>query len=265
MHASPAGVRALGVALGALCAACFEYSPHAAELDPHERDLHRKARTRVEGATGAVVRFALVGDTQLEYDDARDAVASLAARDDLAFVVQLGDFTHYGLASEFRLMNAVFARLPVPYFVVAGIHDLLGNGDAIYRRMFGPLDDTFTVARTRFVLFDSNSRETGFDGTVPDLAWLAARLEPDGSFDRVVLLSHVPPGTGDFDPALADGYAALVRRLPGVVSFHAHEHGYREGAYAGTPLFVADSVDNRSYLVATLGPGGALAVERVSF
>lgn len=253
-------------ALALLGASCFEYSPHAPDLDASERDLNAKARARVQLAPAVeVLRFALVGDTQLAFDEATDLVEALRARPDLAFVVQLGDFTHLGIAGEFRLMNGIFARLEVPYFVVVGIHDLAGNGDAIYRRMFGPFNDTFDASRTRFVMFDSNSRDTAFDGTVPDLGWLAGRLAPDGTFDRVVLLSHIAPGTSDFDRALDAPYAELLRAQPWVVSFHGHEHDYRAREFAGTPLYVADSVDHRSYLVATIGPAGALLIERIPF
>lgn len=250
----------------ALCAGCFEYSPHAAVLEDGERDLNARALARLQAAPRReVLRFALVGDTQREFDDARDAVAALNARGDLDFVVQLGDFTHFGVLSEFRLMNDVFEALAVPYLVVIGIHDFLGNGEEVFVRMFGPLNDAFTLARTRFVMFDSNSREAGFDGTVPDLGWLAARLEPDGTFDRVVLLSHVAPATSDFDAKLDVPYAALLRAQRSVVSFHAHEHRSRDGELAGTPLWVADSVDHRTYLVATIEPSGAVTVERVGF
>lgn len=259
--------RGLAIAWLALGTGCLqlEYSPHAATLDERESELHRKAKERLAASPPAeVLRVALVGDTQFAFDEARDVVAALNARGDLAFVVQLGDFTHTGVRFEFVEMNEIFARLRVPYFVVVGIHDLVGNGEAIYLRMFGPLDDAFTAGRTRFVLFDSNSLETGFDGTVPDLARLRRLTEPDGSFDRVVLMSHIAPHTADFDPALEEGYEALLRAQRSVVSFHAHEHGPREGEIAGTPLWVADAVEHRTYLLATIGPDG-VRVERVPF
>lgn len=248
-------------------AGCFELSPHAVVLDASERALHARALASLAATPpgeGEVVRFALVGDTQLAFDEAADAVAHLNARGDLAFVVQLGDFTHVGLLPEYRRMNAIFARLEVPYFVVVGIHDLLGNGGEIYARMFGPRNATFTFGRTRFVLFDSNSRAEGFRGDVPDLAWLGGQLARDGPHDRTVLLSHVAPGTGDFDPALVEAYDALLSAIGPVISFHAHEHRPRFEDRAGTPVWIADSVDHRSYLVATVGPG-AVEVERVAF
>jgi 3',5'-cyclic AMP phosphodiesterase CpdA len=252
---------ALVVAVG-----CFEYSPHAIVLDPSERHLHEKAVARLEAAPPqGMVRFAVVGDTELAYDEATEAVEHLNERDDIAFVVQMGDFTQVGLLPEFRRMNEIFARLRVPYFVVIGIHDYLGNGEDIYERMFGAVNFAFTFGRARFLLFDSNSREFGFDGSVPDLAWLAAQLAPDGDHDRAVLFSHVPPGTSDFDPSLQEGYDALLRAHRPVLAFHAHEERFRVGQREETPLYVADDVEGHSYLVATLHPGGAAEVERVYF
>lgn len=258
--------RSLAALALAAAAGCLEYSPHAVVLESSERDLHRRALARLEATPApATLRFALVGDTQLAFDEAKDAVEALNRRDDLAFVVQLGDFTHFGLLSEFREMNEIFARLRVPYFVAIGIHDYLGNAEEIYDAMFGPVDLAFTYARTRFVLFDSNSREFGFDGAVPDLGWLAAQLAPDGEHDVAVLLSHVAPGNADFDPALREPYLALLRGVPRAVSFHAHEHRFIFDDSQGTPIWVADAVEGRSYLVATVGEGGAVSVERVWF
>jgi 3',5'-cyclic AMP phosphodiesterase CpdA len=249
-----------------VAAACFEYSPHAIVLDGSERDLHEKALARLRAMRPPeTVRFAVVGDTQVAFDEAAEAVAHLNRRDDIDFVVQIGDFTHFGLLQEFRRMNEIFARLRVPYLVVIGIHEHLGNGLEIYERMFGPSDLAFTFGRTRFVLFDSNSREFGYDGTIPDVAWLAERLAPDGAHDAAVLLSHVPPGTGDFDPKLVGRYDALLREHRPIISFHGHEHGFRFEEREGTPLYVADSVDHRSYLVAEVDPAGEFAVERVFF
>jgi 3',5'-cyclic AMP phosphodiesterase CpdA len=259
-------VRGSGAIAALALAGCLEYSPHAVVLDSSERDLHAKALARIQATPPPeVLRFAVVGDTQLAFDETEEAIEHLNARDDLSFVIQIGDFTHFGQLAEFRLMNDRFARLRVPYLVVIGIHEFLGNGEAIYEEMFGAHDLAFTYARTRFVLFDSNSREAGYDGTVPDLAWLRAQLEPDGGHDLAVLLSHCPPGTSDFDPALVEGYDAILRERGPILSLHGHEHRHRIEEREGTPVHVADSVDHGSYLVATVGPGGRVEVEKVDF
>lgn len=258
--------RILAAVLLALAPGCLEYGPHVITLDGSERGLHARALGALAaadpGAGARAVRFALVADSHLAYEEAEAAVAHLNARGDLDFVVHLGDLTHVGLVQEFRRMNAVLARLGVPYLVVVGNHDLLGTGGETYARMFGSRELAFTFGGVRFVLFDSNSRQEGFPGDVPDLAWVAAQVgESDGP---VVLLSHVPPGTSDFDPRLVDRYDALLER-GGIASFHGHEHRPREEVRRGAAVWICANLERRSYLVATLGEGGALEVERVSF
>jgi hypothetical protein len=246
--------------------ACLEYSPHVTALEGSERDLNRKAIARLQASPPpAELRFAVLGDTQLGFDETEEAVHHLNRRADLAFVVQAGDYTNFGQLFEYRLMNDVLDGLRVPYLVVIGNHDYLGNGEDVYEDMFGPRNQAFTFARTRFVLFDSNSREVAFDGSVPDVAWIAAQLAPDADHDRAVLVSHVPPATSDFDPAHVGPYDELLRTRAPAVSFHAHEHGFRTEEREGTPLYVADAIVHRNYLVATVASDGRVEVERIFF
>ncbi|ABS26565.1 metallophosphoesterase [Anaeromyxobacter sp. Fw109-5] len=247
-------------------AACLQYSPHEVRLDSHERDLHERALATLRAAPPVQpLRFAVVGDTQMQFEDAEDAVRALKARDDLAFVVQVGDFTHWGLADEFRIMNRIFRELPVPYFVVVGIHDLLGTGRLVYEEMFGPLNFAFTHGGVRFALLDSNSREYDFDGTVPDLAWLAEQLAPSPEHDRAVVISHAPPDNPDFDPDLRADYFRVLREGGATLSLHGHSHVYQAARDGGVEVVTADDVAGRSYLVVTAAEGGGFVHERVGF
>ena len=157
--------------------------PPRAVLEASERDLHGKALDRLQAAPPpAVVRFAVVGDTQLAFDEAADAVEHLNAREDLAFVVQMGDFTHVGIAP--RVPPHERGVRPAPRALLRRGRDPRPRGKR--RRISTPGCSgqphlAFTFGRTRFVLFDSNSREVGFDGSVPNLAWLSAQLAPDGA------------------------------------------------------------------------------------
>lgn len=247
-------------------AACLEYSPHEVRLESSERDLHERAlATLLASPPASPLRFAVVGDTQIQFEDAEDAVRALRARDDLAFVVQVGDFTHWGLADEFRIMNRIFEDLPVPYFVVVGIHDLLGTGRLVYEEMFGPTNLAFTLGGARIVVLDSNSREYGFDGRVPDLAWLAEQLAPSPEHDRAVVISHVPPDNPDFDPDLRADYFRVLREGGVTLSLHGHSHVYRVTQEDGVQVVVADDVAGRSYLVVTAAEGGGFVHEQVRF
>jgi Icc protein len=247
-------------------AACLEYSPHEVRLDSSERDLHEKALATLQASPSpSPLRFAVVGDTQIQFEDAEEVVRALKARDDLAFVVQVGDFTHWGLADEFQIMNRIFAELPIPYFVVVGIHDLLGTGRLVYEEMFGPVNFAFTHGGVRFALLDSNSREYGFDGRVPDLAWLAAQLAPSPEHARAVVISHAPPDNPDFDPDLRADYFRVLREGGATLSLHGHAHVYRTTQVDGVQVVVADDVAGRSYLVVTAAEGGGFVHERVGF
>jgi 3',5'-cyclic AMP phosphodiesterase CpdA len=252
--------------LGLALAACLEYSPHALPTEDSERGLNGRAIERILAQPAGPLRFAVVGDTQRSFDEAEDAVASLNARDDLRFVVQIGDFTNVGLLFEFQEMNEIFARLRVPYLVVIGNHDHFSNGEAIYREMFGAKDFAFTVGRVRLAFYCSNSVSHGFDGSTPDVAGLAAMLAPSPDHDRAVAFAHIAPGggelfddalTGPMQKALADGRVSL--------SLHGHAHRYEEFDRDGLRFAIADAVDHRSYLVVSERADGGFDVEKVDF
>lgn len=265
----------------ALGTSCLEYSPHALPTAASERDLHAKALLRLASTPPpATLRFAVVGDTQLRFDEARAAVAAANRIEGLSFVVQIGDFTHLGLLEEYREMLHVFEGLSVPWFVVIGNHDQLGNGRAIYERMFGPVNAAFTFGGTRFLLLDTNSREVGFDGSVPDLAWLSSRLVgavaqqctviANAEVGRegeapVVVFAHVASDSGEFDAALGPQFGALLRDGSARASFHGHEHLFRSGEHDGVPFFVAGGVEDRALLVATQRADDEFDVEMVRF
>jgi 3',5'-cyclic AMP phosphodiesterase CpdA len=246
--------------------ACLEFSPHELPDGDHEKDLHAKGVERLLSQPPiAPLQFAVVGDTQLHFDDAQRLVDDVNRRGGSAFVVQVGDLTHVGLSAEYSLMNDVFRDLRTPYFVAIGNHDHLGSGDRAFTEMFGPHDFAFTYARTRFVFVDTNAPEFGFDGTAPDLAWLAEQLAPKPDFDRAVVFAHIGPDSSDFDPSLVEAFVATLRDANVAVSFHGHLHTF--GAYErdGVRYYTAAHVKEGTYLWVTEGPGGNLDVEVVSF
>jgi 3',5'-cyclic AMP phosphodiesterase CpdA len=248
----------------AMLAGCLEYSPH--EVPFSGRSLHAENLALLESRPApARLRFAVVGDVQGWYDEAWDAIRLLNGVEDLAFVVQVGDFTDLGRSYEFELMAEVFEPLEVPWFVVVGNHDLLGNGPAIFDELFGPRNSDFTCARTRFVLLDTNSREYGFGSGVPDLRWLESRLVPSPDHDRTVVFSHVGPWSGDFDPGLRDAFVSQLGDAGVALSLHGHDHAYAEYEYDGIRYFVADAALNRTLLLVDELPSGGFDVRRVPF
>ncbi|WP_246356747.1 metallophosphoesterase family protein [Pyxidicoccus fallax] len=247
-----------------LCGSCgvFEFHPYelrGGDRDRHARSLERLRRDTREGA----FRFAVIGDMQLFLDESAAAVRDIQRRD-VAFVVQLGDLTEYGSAKEYEWAAGLLEELPVPYFAVIGNHDVLGTGADIYRRTFGPTFLSFDYAGSRFVLYDSNSREYGFPGNVPDLEALREALTPEPGLTHLFTFSHVPPGHGDFDATLSQPLEALQAERGVSVSFHAHIHRFDSNERQGVRYFVADSLENRNYLLVSV-QGESVQVERVFY
>jgi Icc protein len=247
-----------------LCAGCGVFEFHPYELRGEDRDRHARAleRLRLDAEDGPL-RFAVVGDMQLFLDEASAAVEDLSRRD-VDFVVQVGDVTEYGSAQEYDWVARLLDRLPVPSFVVLGNHDVLGTGADIYRRTFGPAFFSFQHAGSRFVLFDSNSREYAFPGNVPDLEALREALAPEAGLTHTFTFSHVPPGHGDFDASLAGPLEQLQAERGVSISFHAHVHQFGSDVRQGVRYFVADSLDHRNYLLVTV-EGPLVRVERVFY
>ena len=259
----------------ALCVMLFlnacdfiEYSPNQIVLDDAEQDVNEKNIEKLTSqATDDTIKFILMGDTQRFYAESDDFVKSANGQKNLDFVIHTGDISDFGLPKEFQWVNEIMSGLKVPYMTVIGNHDLLANGPAIYKKMFGPYNFTFTYSGVKFICFDSNSREYGFDGSVPDVEWISRELSDTASFDQAVLVSHVPPFDVDADSAKEEMYAQLLANNGKVnLSLHGHQHKFTiEDHYEdGITYVVATTVGKRGYALIKLY-NGTFSVEKVFY
>lgn len=244
------------------CREAFEYHPNQIILKDDEKNLTRVNLARLQQQTpGDTVRILAMGDTQNFYDDVTAFVKAANELENIDFVVHQGDISDFGLVQEYRWIHDILKNLEVPYFTVIGNHDLLANGRKGYLQMFGDLNYSFVYGSIKFVFTDTNGREYGFNGSVPDIGWLEEELNPEqeAGWKQAVIISHMSPFSGDFDPQLIDPYHKTLsesRRV--LLSLNGHEHNFKSfGSPDGKVTYhVTTTVSKRGFSLIKLWDNG---------
>lgn len=235
------------------CSDLFEYHPNEIRLDAHEKDLTQKNLNRLsQQSPSDTVRFILMGDTQRFYDELQDFVAT-AATYQVDFILHTGDIADFGMAQEYKWVHELMQKLPQPYLTAIGNHDLLANGPAIYEQMFGPQNYDFTYGNFQFVILNTNGREYNFNGSIPDIGWLRQTLSK--SANEAIVIGHIPPYDGDFDPALENKFARQLKESNKVkLALFGHKHsGFTGQPYNDDITYhVAGGMKEREFSIITL-------------
>ncbi len=256
--------------LSGLCAAwlcvpgCIRSTPFGS--DPSVRDLTAKNLARLAAQTPPLrYRFAALGDTHADYDNLNVTIDAINDRDDIEFVVIVGDMTVSGLLREFERSYEAYSRLDAPFLTVMGNHDALSNGPEIYRKMYGPYDYSFYYGQMKFVMFNSNTLELG--PHVPNRTWMSAQVDDQGDAEGVVLSAHhalmQPEDYPDGD--VAEFYEALVQR-PGVAGvLHGHHEDFVLADWHGVPILQCGTYEKVFTHAVVTVEHGKLSFERCEF
>ncbi|WP_192822494.1 metallophosphoesterase [Rufibacter sp. LB8] len=253
------------------CEELFEYHPNQVRLTASERNLTQKNLNRLQTQTPKdTLRLLVMGDTQRFYDATVDFVEKANSIPDIDLVVHLGDISDFGLSQEFKWVHDIMKRLKYPYLTVIGNHDMLGNARTVYQQMYGNFNYSVVYGHTKLVFIDTNGREYGFNGQVPDLTWLQQELQPapEATWSQAVVLSHVPPFDGDFDQQLELPYHRTLAESKVVpLSLHGHRHGWMTETKYDDPSIlyhVTTTVKKRGFTLLKLWKGG-YQLERIDY
>ena len=137
----------------------LEGSPYDAHVTG-ETDINARNMTRIESRLEgkSSFKFAFISDTQRWYDETEAFVEHLNGREEIDFVLHSGDVSDFGVTEEFLWQRDILGKLKVPYVVLLGNHDVLGNGVMVYRRVFGTENFSFMAAfEHNWVNFSSKS------------------------------------------------------------------------------------------------------------
>ncbi len=213
------------------CEDMFDYSTYVVDFDGENKDVNQANIERLlEKDVNDTIRIAFTGDTHRFYDEFEgfvNAVNNVNKTNPVDFVIHVGDIADFGLPQQYLWGNSYLLNLDIPYFVVLGNHDMVGNGSLAYSEMFGDFNFSFIYRDIKFVFINTNSREFNFNGEVPDINWLDSQLQPADNFTNAVVVFHVPPMGGDFDSTLEEDFHSSIAKYDNVLfTIHGHLHNH---------------------------------------
>lgn len=245
-----------------LLMSCNVFEDHSRLLNiPGQKDLNAQNIARIETTClhKDTIRFALVSDTHDWYNDCTDYVAAINQRSDLDFVIHLGDLTDYGLPAEHIRTRDILLGLRVPFVVIIGNHDMMGNGRRSYNSIYGPDNFSFIAGNTKFLCMKTFVVDLELTTKAPDFSWLHNELQDSSAYVRTVAAMHIKPGDPQFDKTKKEAFQDSLKRFPGLCfALHGHNHAVQtENLFNDGILYYGEaSIEQRHYFVFTLHPTG---------
>jgi hypothetical protein len=239
----------------------IDYHPYDVDING-DRDVNQTNIARIESAClhKDTIRVVFTGDTQGWFDDTRDMVSSINGRGNVDFVIHGGDISDFGLTKEFEWQRDILNRLKMPYVVIIGNHDSLGNGEDAYSKIFGETNFSFIAGRIKFVCLNTNAFEYDYSVAIPDFDFMEKEIKADSAdFDRTVISMHAAPFTDQFNNNVVKPFEYYVRMFPHILfCTKAHDHKLTVDTLYndGVVYYGSDCVRDRNYLLFTITPNG---------
>lgn len=244
----------------------FKYSIHEIKGEYSGRNINSVNSSLIEGLykdTDADFTFAVVTDSHVFYDELERAVDIISATPGISFVIHAGDFSDTGLLFQYEETVSIMEKLPVPYVVVPGNHDLLGNGHKIFNDIFGPTDFSFTCNGAFFIIANNNNWESDIDTENESWDLLSSKMD----LPYRIVVTHIPIKSGSrFSEEAFEEYTQLCKNNNIQLSLHghSHKHTYIEDFTPDTSMLVADGILNRTFYLIHVRNSG-IVYEAVSF
>lgn len=249
-----------------LLAIIFLYGCDLIEYHPYDghitgtTNVNARNITRIEELCNNkdTIRFAVISDTQGYYDHTKDCIKSINNRNDIDFVLHTGDLTDYGATKEFIWQRDIFEKLEMPYTCIIGNHDCIGNGEEIYKKIFGDFNYSFRAGNTRFVCLNTNALEFDYSERVPDFIYIEEMLSTISSEqERTIVAMHARPYSEQFGDNLAKVFQLYISQFPNLqFCLYGHGHNFREDDFFddGIIYYECTTTGKRGYYVFTLTP-----------
>ena len=246
-----------------LLSACdlIDYHPYDGRLTISERDINGHNIPLIEAATKDkdTIRFVLMGDTQRSYDETEDFVKHInTKKDSIDFIIHGGDYTEFGMKKEYEWAVDILSKLDIPYVGLIGNHDVIGNGEQVFNKLFGRENFSFIVRDVKFVCLNTNAIEYDYSHPVPDFGFLKEELQDSTRhYSRTVIAMHARPGSEQFDNNVKDVFQLYIREFPSLqfcLNAHNHQLQVEDLFDDGIIYYGCSNIAKRNYLLFTLTP-----------
>jgi 3',5'-cyclic-AMP phosphodiesterase len=211
-------------------------------------------RYRVELAAGATelllappdhdqldsFRFAAMADIQNAMERVHEIFAHISARDDLRFVMFMGDLTEEAQHDEYDLFEAQLEALDVPFYGTIGNHELWDD-PVRWRERFGRYNVHFRFKEVAFTFVDSGNGS--IDPVVYEWldSWLADAAEQVHVFGtHFPAVDPIGVRSGSFR-SRPEAARLLAMLAAGNVdlTLYGHIHSYYAFDNAGIPAYIS--------------------------
>lgn len=236
----------------------IDYHPYDGRLDSHiETNINQKNIERITSICNGkdTIRFAFMGDSQRALDETQKFVEHINKNDSIDFIIHGGDISDFGIKKEYEWAYDVLSKLKQPYVALIGNHDVIGNGDQVYRKIYGKENFSFVTSDIKFVCLNTNAIEYDYSHPVPDFSYIKEELADSLSSKRTVVVMHAPPGSEQFDNNVKDVFQIYIKYFPSLLfCLHAHNHQFSANDIFddGIIYYGCENMAKRSYLLFTI-------------
>ncbi len=204
--------------------------------------------------------FAVAGDSHNNTETYNEIVQDVNKNNN-SFFVDLGDSTRVGGRSEFEQTKAVLAKLNVPYHMVVGNHDTVGDGYILWQEYYGETYYSWDYQNTHFITLNDVVNENGF--SEEQLSWLEKDLSSTSKELKFIFL-HSPPRcpfvgseelgfTGPKSEERINQFINIAKKYKVNKMFAGDIHNYLNYSISGIPITVTGGAGGPLYDIPLIG------------
>lgn len=87
----------------------------------------------------------------------------------------------------------ILNKLKVPYVVLLGNHDCLGDGEDVFKKVYSEPNFSFWASNIKFVCINTNALEFDYSNPVPDFNYIESQLDTIPSADEKTIFAMPVP------------------------------------------------------------------------